>query len=218
MEKIEAIVDTCFLQKLSSEGKNVDNIKKVIDELSFKPVCHPYIATHELKLHSYLQNLLDVGYVREISYSEFIKDEMDKELYEAYYEQLYEDFRLFLEIKGGPKQIERLNLLPGTSIYDLHKQGSSMGDVHMLLMAMFMRLPIILTEDSDVETLSILAKKRIDFDNYTLKIYDAFDLLKEIATKEETSICKKEFKKILNDIGKRKSRSELRKIWNESHF
>ena len=56
------------------------------------------------------------------------------------------------------------------------------------------------------------------FDNYTLKIYDAFDLLKEIATKEETSIGKKELEKILNDIGKRKSRSELRKIWNESHF
>lgn len=28
MEKTEAIVDTCFLEKLSNEGKNVDNIKK----------------------------------------------------------------------------------------------------------------------------------------------------------------------------------------------
>ncbi len=28
MRKTEVIVDTCFLQKLSSEGKAIDNIKK----------------------------------------------------------------------------------------------------------------------------------------------------------------------------------------------
>lgn len=217
MEKIEAIVDTCFLQKLSSEGKNIDNIKRVIDELSFALVCHPYIARHEFGLYSYLQNLVKTGYIREIPYDEFIKDELDKELYEAYYEQLYEDFRQFLKMKDGPKQIEKLELAPGTSIYDMHKQGSSMGDVHMLLMAMFMRLPIVLTEDSDIEILSTLAKKRIDVGSYTLKIYDAVDLLKEIAAKDESSITKKDLEKILNDLGKRQYRSEIKTIWNEHH-
>ncbi len=30
MRRTEVIVDTCFLQKLSSEGKAIDNIKKGI--------------------------------------------------------------------------------------------------------------------------------------------------------------------------------------------
>ena len=43
MKKTEVVVDTCFLQKLSSEGKAVDNIKKVLAELEYIPVVHPYI-------------------------------------------------------------------------------------------------------------------------------------------------------------------------------
>ena len=43
MEKTEVIVDTCFLQKLSSEGKVIDNIKRVLAELEYIPVVHPYI-------------------------------------------------------------------------------------------------------------------------------------------------------------------------------
>ena len=47
MKKTEVVVDTCFLQKLSSEGKSVDNIKKVLAELEYIPVVHPYIFEHE---------------------------------------------------------------------------------------------------------------------------------------------------------------------------
>ena len=32
MEKKEVIVDTCFLHKLSADGKNPDNIKKILQE------------------------------------------------------------------------------------------------------------------------------------------------------------------------------------------
>lgn len=41
MRKTEVIVDTCFLQKLSSKGKAIDNIKKVLAELEYIPVAHP---------------------------------------------------------------------------------------------------------------------------------------------------------------------------------
>lgn len=53
MRKTEVIVDTCFLQKLSSEGKAIDNIKRVLTELEYVPVAHPYIYEYELSLHSY---------------------------------------------------------------------------------------------------------------------------------------------------------------------
>lgn len=97
MGKTEVIVDTCFLQKLSSEGKAIDNIKKVLTELEYTPVVHPYIYEHELSLHSYFVRLVDDGYIKVIGYNEFQKDVLDKHTYEAYYNVLYEEMRLTLE-------------------------------------------------------------------------------------------------------------------------
>lgn len=127
MGKTEVIVDTCFLQKLSSEGKAIDNIKKVLAELEYTPVVHPYIYEHELALHSYFVRLVKDGYIRVIEYNEFHKDAMDKQTYEDYYDVLYEEMRLTLEAMNSPKQVEKLCLQKGQTIYNTHKQGSSMG-------------------------------------------------------------------------------------------
>ena len=107
MGKTEVIVDTCFLQKLSSEGKAIDNIKKVLTELEYIPVVHPYIYKHELSLHSYFVRLVEDGYIRVIQYDEFQKDAVDKQTYEAYYDVLYEEMRLTLEAMNSPKQVEK---------------------------------------------------------------------------------------------------------------
>lgn len=124
MEKTEVIVDTCFLQKLSSEGKVIDNIKRVLAELEYIPVVHPYIYEHELSLHSYFVRLVEDGYIKVMRYDEFQKDAIDKQTYEAYYDVLYEEMRLTLEAMNSPKQVEKLCLQKGQTIYNTHKQGS----------------------------------------------------------------------------------------------
>lgn len=217
MGKTEAIIDTCFIQKLSSEGKKCENIKKVLDELDYLPVVHPYIAEHELALFSYSENLIKTGYIRKIEYKEFLSDEYDRRMYEDYFTQIYEDMRQLLAAKGGLKQIEKLNFTGSGSIYKSHKKGSSMGDVHMILMAAFMRLPIILTEDSDIELLRTIAKKRIKLGEFNLEIFNGVDLLKKIASSENTMLSKKELEAILLGMGEKKVRSEIKSIWNEHH-
>lgn len=210
MEKTEVIVDTCFLQKLSSEGKRIDNIKKVLAELAYIPVVHPYIFQHELSLHSYFIRLVEEGYIRVIQYNEFQKDASDKQSYEAYYEILYEDMRLALEALDGPKQIEKLSLHKGQTIYSMHKQGSSMGDVHMILMASYLQMPIILTEDSDIDLLRDIAKKRMRLGQYSLQILNAVQLIEKIAKKQDSSITVKEIEAILKGIGERKVISDIK--------
>jgi len=86
MRKTEVIVDTCFLQKLSSEGKAIDNVKRILTELEYIPVVHPYIYEYELSLYSYFVRLVEEKYIRVISYNEFQKDTADKQTYEDYYE------------------------------------------------------------------------------------------------------------------------------------
>lgn len=218
MGKTEVIVDTCFLQKVSSEGKSVDNIKKVLAELEYIPVVHPYIYEHELSLHSYFVSLVDEGYIRVIQYNEFQKDDIDKQSYEAYYDVLYEEMRLTLEAIKSPKRVEKLCLHKGMTIYNTHKKGSSMGDVHMILMASYLQMPILLTEDSDIDMLRDIAKRRMHLGQYSLQILNGVQLIEEIARKEDSSMTPKEIEVILKSMGERGKVASVKEIWRENHL
>ena len=218
MGKTEVIVDTCFLQKLSSEGKAIDNIKKILAELEYIPVVHPYIYEHELSLHSYFVRLVEECYIRVIQYNDFQKDAADKQSYEAYYDVLYEEMRLTLEAMNSPKQVEKLCLHKGQDIYNTHKQGSSMGDVHMILMASYLQIPILLTEDSDIEMLRDIAKRRMRLGQYSLQILNGVQLIEEIAKKQDSSISVKEIESILKAMRERKVVSNIKTVWRENHI
>ena len=219
MRKTEVIVDTCFLQKLSSEGKAIDNVKRILTELEYIPVVHPYIYEYELSLYSYFVRLVEEKYIRVISYNEFQKDTADKQTYEDYYDVLYEEMILTLEAMNSPKQIEKLCLHKhkGQTIYNTHKQGSSMGDVHMILMASYLQMPILLTEDSDIEMLRDIAKRRMRLGQYSLQILNGTQLIEEIAKKQNTSISVKEIESILKAMRKRDAISSIKAVWRENH-
>lgn len=217
MSKKEAIVDTCFFNKLSNDGKNIEAFKKVLVDLDYKPVVHPYIAEKELDVFPHFNKLVEEGFIRKAEYSEFIEDEDDAELYEEYFPELYEEMREYLEIKGSKKQIEKLVIPKGQTIYTYRRAGMSLGDVHMILMAFFMRLPIILSEDGDIEFLRSVAKRKISSDSYNLDIYNVMDLIMMIAKKEDTTFSKKELEKVVLEVKERARLSEVKQAWNETH-
>ena len=217
MSKKEAIVDTCFFNKLSNDGKNIEAFKKVLVDLDYKPVVHPYIAEKELDVFPHFNKLVDEGFIRKAEYSEFIEDDDDAELYEQYFPELYEEMRKYLEIKVSKKQIERLAIPKGQTIYTYRRAGMSLGDVHMILMAFFMRLPIILSEDGDIDFLRSVAKRKISSDSYNLDIYNVMDLIMMIAQKEDTKFSKKELEKVVLEVKERAKLSEVKQAWNETH-
>ena len=135
---------TCFLQKIASKGTHSDNIRKVIDNSGYLPVAHKYVAEQEFALHDYIQKLIKDGYIAIIEYEEFLEDDLSKHLYEAQFEDIYNEMRIHLQNCGGLKQMPELNIPKGRDIYTHHISGNSMGDVHMILMASLMRLPVFL--------------------------------------------------------------------------
>lgn len=217
MGKKEAIVDTFFFNKLSNDGKNIDGFKKVLEDLEFKPVVHPYIAEKELDVFPYFNKLVEEGFIRKAEYSEFIEDEDDAELYEQYFPELYEEMRKYLEIKGGKKQIEKLMIPKGQTIYTYRRAGMSLGDIHIILMAFFMRLPVILSEDGDIEFLRSVTKRKMSGDSYKLDIYNVMDLIMMIAQKEDTTFSKKELKKVVLNVKERAKLSEVNEVWDKNH-
>lgn len=85
MNKKEAIVDTCFFNKLSCDGKDIETFKKVLADLEFFPVVHSYIAMKELDVFPNFSKLVDEGFVRVIPYEEFIEDDDDQKMYEDFF-------------------------------------------------------------------------------------------------------------------------------------
>ncbi len=217
MEKQRAIVDTCFLQKIASQGSCPDNIKKILDNSDYIPVAHKYVVEQELGLQGYLQKLIDEGYIATIEYSEFLPDDFSKMLYEKQYVDIYNEIRNYLMSAGGRKQMPELKIPNGKTIFTHHIGGSSMGDVHMILMAAFMRLPVFLSEDSDIMLLRDIAKRRLSLSAYQLQIYNTADLLEQIAGKADLKITHKEFEMIVKQAGERENWAKLNAVWRENH-
>lgn len=217
MNKKEVIVDTVFLKKLSCDGKKLETFKKVLSELDYKPVVHPYIAANELDMFSYFDELVAEGVVRVADYNEFLCNEDDKIFYELYFVDIHNMLREYLEVKGGKKQLEKLVLPADQTVFTYRKASMSLGDVHMILMAFFAGMPIILTEDSDIEILRSITKRKMGSERYTLNIYSAVDLLIMIAEKTETIFEKNDLVDIVKSIGERVHQSDVKQAWNRTH-
>lgn len=217
MSRKEVLVDTAFLSKLSCDGKNLETFKKVLSALEYSPIVHPYIAANELDMYSYFDALVKEGSIRVAAYKDFLSDDDDIALYESYFMDIHNALREYLDAAGGKKQIDRLCLPKGQDVFTYRKASMSLGDVHMILMAFFSGMPIILTEDSDIDLLRSITKRKMGSDMYTLNIYNAVDLLKEIAGKQNTYFSKKDLVGILKSIGEREHQSEVKQKWNESH-
>ena len=217
MKKREVLIDTVFLGKLSNDGKNLEIFKKIMSDLEYRPVVHPYIANNELDMYPYFNRLVDEGVIRVAEYSEFLYDEEDREIYESYFIDIHNKMREYLEAAGGKKQLEKLVLPNNQTVFSYRKASMSLGDVHMILMAFFMKLPIILTEDSDIDLLRTITKSKMSSDAYSLGIYSAIDVLIMIAQKEDTVFSKQELIDVVKAIGERKHLSEVKQQWNCHH-
>lgn len=217
MNKKEVLVDTAFLEKLSCDGKNLETFKKVLSNLEYEPVVHPYIATNELDMHSYFDKLVAEGFVRVAQYSDFLCDDEDRALYESYFIDIHNTLREYLEAAGGKKQLERLVLPTGQDIFTYRKAAMSLGDVHMILMAFFTRMPIILTEDADIDILRSITRRKMGSEAYSLDIYSAVDLLIMIAEKEESIFEKNDLVDIVKSIGERRHLTDIKQAWNRTH-
>lgn len=218
MNKKEVLVDTAFLEKLSCDGKNLETFKKVLSDLEYKPVVHPYIAANELDMHPYFDKLVAEGFVRVAQYTDFLCDDEDRTLYESYFIDIHNSLREYLEAAGGKKQLVQLVLPTGQDVFTYRKAAMSLGDVHIILMAFFTRMPIILTEDSDIDILRSITRRKMGSEKYALNIYSAVDLLTMIAEKEESIFKKNELVDIAKSIGERKHQSDIKQAWNRTHL
>ena len=180
----EAIIDTDFFNKIT-QAPNIpygkDLFIRTMDELGVQPVVHYYLAERELQVDNPIATeLLDSGYLK-VYYKEDIVTNADSvELYKQYFRKWYN----YLNVNKPRLEKE-------VDIFNLHRAKHSLGEIHSTLMAYFMDLDVIMSDDSD-------AKELVDYAALTqINVLDLVDVYSYIATKEEKYITLDEVENVI---------------------
>lgn len=92
----------------------------------------------------------------------------------------------------------------------------SLGDVHLILMAAFEGIPVVLSDDSDIELLKGIAKK-YSYSQHEIEIMGSVEVLEKIASMAEPHFTKDELVAIVKNAGKAKEKSRVKQAWNKVH-
>ena len=95
------------------------------------------------------------------------------------------------------KAVGRINIEDEKDIFNIyHKQGSSVGDVYMALLAHEIKIPIILTNDSDFYTLESFFNEMLSIGNDMITLIDADKLVEMVRESNDKTFTPKQLKLI----------------------
>lgn len=179
----EVLLDNDFCNMFHELNKsdskiNVDELyNKMILQIGKKPCIHKYIADSELLLNPFIQEKIKKNDIRIIDFTEILKED-DSQIY---YESLFMEYYKFLKGKEFTGDVFKSRMA-----------GESYGEIHSLITAFFLGIPIFLSNDNGAK---LLANKKINTqNNINVQVISGFDFL----TKYETIFSTQERKVIIS--------------------
>lgn len=199
----KAIIDSCFINKFKDGTDLVDDFFKLMRELNIELFMHPYIAEYELDMFPYIDKLIEQGVFSVISYEVFLPNELYKTMYQSLYIEIYNEFVDRMELIN-PRKAELMKKLDAdTNVFRTRYSKSSMGDVHMIMLALYEDIPIILSEDNkDLWEAYNIAKPKIEREGYMLNIFKISDVIDILDNDSNCSISHKELKRMRRHFGR----------------
>lgn len=180
----EAVIDTDFFNKITqapniADGK--DLFMRTMKDFNVRPVVHYYLANRELQVQNPIATeLLNSKCLKVYTKEDIVTDSESVKLYE-------ENFRKWYNYLN----INKPRLEKNVDVFTLYRAGHSLGEIHSILMAYFMGLDIIMSDDSDARTLVYNAGLS------NIKVFNLVDIYSDIAKKEIKSITLDEVKNII---------------------
>lgn len=215
--KKKVLVDADFFLNIAKLEKNGNTMKKILDTMGSIPVIHPYTAAHELAMDVTFQKLMQEGSIQKLTYSEILPSENERQLYAMYFEIFHAELRKYLEHEKPYKAIEELKIPDGFDVFNFHKAGMSLGDVHLILTAYFMEISLLLSNDGDTEFLEERAYRIFGTDEFRLKIKTVMDVFIDLAKTDQKEFTKDDLVNFVKGTGNAKKKSLVKQAWNETH-
>lgn len=182
----KAIIDTCFFEQFNKGIRfSEDDFCTLMYAMQMEILIHPYVYDKELSMHAYIDTLINKGLCRVVDYEEFLTTEYFKEMYRGLFVEIYNEFYNRKLVSNSRKAEKMHQLGQDTDIFEVRFSGASIGDVHIIMMAFFMNIPIILSEDNvDMMELYEIAKNKMNSDQYQLVLYKIKDVIEIVKDKK----------------------------------
>lgn len=138
------VLDTDFINGITDyqDGDPVELFRRVFQALGRVPVVHAFVADCELTHNAAARKLLEEGTIRSISLDALqdLEEEEGRRQYRDNFEDMY-------------TQIRYEDLPPETDIF-ARNAGKSFGEIHSILLATELGIPLLYSNDSDARTAS----------------------------------------------------------------
>lgn len=196
------IIDNDFLQYLMRNQKKIDGVmlfQKMVKELNIRPIVHPYVYHQEMFSSGQAKLLVDAGHLKVIEYSDFLKDQQEKDHYNQMFCHMYKSMN------------GEAVLLKHTDALTYREARANLGEIHSLLLAIFCGYDMFLSNDNGSKHIVdyVAPGKQID-------VYNIMDIFKIIAVHRGSLISKEEFLTLTKgDVGRKKQILEIKNNWIE---
>jgi len=169
MDESRVLLDSDFCNMLTEiNSEKIDSRKLLEDLISILgkvPYIHEYLVNEELFNNTIIQDFLKEGKIKVLKYSEITQNGKYKQLYEDTFEEFFytmndEDFS---QIKSK------------TDCFSFRKQGCNLGEIHSLIAARFLSIPLFYSNDTGARALA----KKYDTQDCVVKLVSGLDLMIE---------------------------------------
>lgn len=180
------VIDSDFCNMIAP-GNNIERekefVRSIFDSLQKKPVVHVFVFEQELLTNTVIQELVSEKYIDVIDYKAFLP----AEIFKTQYTETFADFYKFMNGEVIDKVFD---------VITKHRSKKNMGEIHSLILAHYMGIPIFMSNDNGAKN---LAKSKVNTQKFTITVMNICEVFCEIKKNGIIQIDKKAVRSILKE-------------------
>lgn len=180
------VIDSDFCNMIAP-GNNIEKekefVRSIFNSLQKKPVVHIFVSEQELLTNKVIKELVEENFIDVINYDTFLPEE----IFKIQYAETFADFYNFMNGESIEKVFD---------VITKHHSKKNMGEIHSLILAQYMGIPIFMSNDNGAKN---LAKSKINTQSFSIDVMNVCEVFCEIKRNGTIQIDKKAVRSILKE-------------------
>lgn len=180
------VIDSDFCNMIAP-GNNIEKekefVRSIFNSLQKKPIVHIFVSEQELLTNKVIKELVEENFIDVINYDTFLP----AEIFKIQYAETFADFYNFMNGEFIEKVFD---------VITKHHSKKNMGEIHSLILAQYMGIPIFMSNDNGAKN---LAKSRVNTQSFSIDVMNVCEVFCEIKRNGTIQIDKKAVRSILKE-------------------
>lgn len=180
------VIDSDFCNMIAPRNnieKEKEFVRSIFNSLQKKPVVHIFVSEQELLTNKVIKELVEENFIDVINYDTFLPEE----IFKIQYAETFADFYNFMNGESIEKVFD---------VITKHHSKKNMGEIHSLILAQYMGIPIFMSNDNGAKN---LAKSKINTQSFSIDVMNVCEVFCEIKRNGTIQIDKKAVRSILKE-------------------